>query len=318
MTSFEQHPLYPGEAVPLFIAAGPLKEAAHFAPFEEIEDPLTVPVLTNGGWTLPEWSGNATSEKPQDFVYYPERKLAGNCRGLPCSGIEGMRKLAEPIKNLSDRGIKTIIQVTNLPHEKPSNVIPYLAEEASAQNPTAIEVNLSCPNGKDEDGNFHPPTCNNSEVSAEVMSATRSAVGDEICLGAKDSPHVMSLEDEVDEHAVVDLITAINPYIDFLTGINTIGGQSFPELKCGNGKGGASGPAVAPIARRWLQIARASAEDHVAILSCGGVDSQNLYIEAPLRLAMGALLVGGAQEFYRAGQPDRLAIRWAQEYAATI
>src|SRR3990167_2219418 len=101
MSSFENHPLYPGEGVPLFISAVPLKEAAHFTPFMEVEDTLLVPVLTNGGWTMPEWPGNATNQNPQDFVYYPERQMAGNARGLPCSGIEGMRKLKDPIKHLS-------------------------------------------------------------------------------------------------------------------------------------------------------------------------------------------------------------------------
>lgn len=311
MSNFEGHPLHPGEGVPLFIAAGVLKEAAHFAPFMDIEDPLVVPVLTNGGWTLPEWPGNATSKDPVDFVYYPKLGMAGNARGLPCSGIYGMRKLKEPIKRLTDKGIKTIIQVTNLPHEKPADVIPIMVEEAAGQNPTAVEVNLSCPNGLDEDGNLHPPTCNNPEVSAEVMSNSRERVGADICLGAKDSPHVASLEDQVDETAVSNLIIAINPYINFLTGINTIGGQPFPEITCANGKGGMSGPVVAPIAREWLRIARAVANENIPILSCGGVDSENIAVELPLRLKL-AMLVGGAQEFYKSPRPDLLVERWAQ------
>ncbi|HSX44820.1 MAG TPA: hypothetical protein VLF39_01750 [Candidatus Saccharimonadales bacterium] len=312
MANFENHPLYPGAGVPFFIAAGVLKEAAHFEPFMDIKDPLVVPALTSGGWTQPNWAGNATNKDPIDFVYYSDKKMAGNARGLPGSGLEGMRKLSEPIKRLSDRGIKTIIQVTNLPHETPTKVIPMLVEEAMAQNPTAVEVNLSCPNGLKEDGSFHPPTCNNPEVSAEVMSASRNRVGEEVCLGAKDSPHVTSLEDQVDEAGVTDLIIATSPYVDFFTGINTIGAQPFPEIKCAGGKGGMSGPVVAPIAREWLKIARAVADERIPILSCGGIDSENIATELPLRQELGAMLVGGAQEWYRSARPDLLAERWAQ------
>lgn len=237
MTKIETHPLYPGGAVPLFIAAGPLKEAAHFEPFMDIEDPLVIPVLTNGGWTKPEWPGNATSKDPNDFVYYREKEMAGNARGLPCSGLEGMKKLKEPIKRLSDKGVKTIIQPTNLPHEKPVDVIPDMVEEAAELYPTAIEVNLSCPNGLDKEGNLHPPTCNNPEVSGEVMDKSRQRVGPAVCLGSKDSPHAISLESGVDATAVSSLIVVIDPYIDFLTGINTIGGQPFPELTCAGVRG---------------------------------------------------------------------------------
>ncbi len=317
MANFEWHPLYREDGVPTFIAAGVLKEAAHFEHFMQVEDPLAVPVLTNGGWVKPEWGGNATSEHPEDFIYYPELGMAGNCRGLPCSGVEGLRRLGEPIKRLSDKGIKTIIQVTNLPHEKAVDVIPELVEEAAQQKPTAVEINLSCPNGKDNEGQFHPPLCNNSEASAEVMSKSRERVGNEVTLGAKDSSHAISLTSGVNADAIQDLIAvAINPYADFLTGINTIGNQPFPELVCGNGKGGMSGPVVAGIAHEWLFVARDALDTKIPILSCGGVDSQNAHIEIPLRLKMGAMLVGGAQEFYRAASSATLSERWTQAYAS--
>lgn len=318
MLSFEGHPLHPGEGVPLFISAGPLKEAEHFRPFMDIEDPRAVPVLTNGGWTLPEWPGNATSEHPVDYIYYPERQMMGNARGLPCSGLEGLRKLGEPIKKLSDRGIKTIIQVTNLPHESPVEVIPQLAEEAAAQDPAAIEANMSCPNGLDDNGKFHPPTCNNPDVSAEVTSRSRERLGPDVTFGVKDSPHATSLESGVDAPAVQNFVQAVNPYIDFLVGINTIGGQDFPELECAGGKGGMSGPVVASIAREWLLIAREALSDDTPILSCGGVDSNNATIEIPWRLENGAMLVGGAQEFFRSSRPELLAGRWALAYAEGI
>jgi dihydroorotate dehydrogenase len=308
--SYENHPLDPGQGVPLFIAPGVLKTPAQLEPFTRLEDPLSVPLIYIGGFTKPEWAGNAKSGQT-DFIYYPERGMAGNARGLPNGGVEAIRALKEPIRQLSQVGIKTIIQITNLPHETPTEVIPELAYIAAEQEPTAVEVNLSCPNGLDEQGNLHPPTCNNPEVSAEVMAGSRSAVGQNVCLGAKDSPHVSSLEDSVDADAVARLVITIDPFIDFLTGINTIGGQPFPEIDCAGGKGGMSGPVVAPIAKSWLRVARAAASESVAILSCGGVDSSNAEIEVPERLGLNAIRVGGAQEFYRAAHPEQLAARWA-------
>lgn len=313
-SNFTNHPLYPGEGAPLFMAAGVVKDALHLAPFEDL-DPEVMPVITSGGWTLPEWDGNATSANPVDFVYYPGRQMAGNARGLPSSGIEGMRRLGPTIRRFSDRGIKTIIQVTNLPHETPADVIPILVEAAAELEPTAIEVNLSCPNGLDADGNLHPPLCNNPDASNEVMSLSRARAGAETTLGAKDSPHALSLESGVDAAAVRRLVRAVEPYINFLVGINTIGGQPFPEIACAGGKGGMSGPVVAPIAREWLRIARDELDVNVPILSCGGVDSKNAAYEIPLRLQMGAMLVGGAQDFYRRGKPEQTALDWAHAYA---
>lgn len=315
MSEFESHPLYPGEGIPLFIAAGILKEPAQLEPFYGIEDSLVVPVLTLGSFTISEWAGNA-AYGGENFVYYDELGMAGNALGLPNPGEQGIVALKDPIKRLADLGIKTIISVTNLPQEKLLDVIPRLVETAAECQPTAIEVNLSCPNGKKPDGTFHSPTCNDDEASGEVMEAARHAVGDEICLGAKDSPHVTSLEDEMDELVIERLAVAIVPYIDFLTGINTIGNQPFPEITCAGGRGGMSGPIVAPVAKQWLKYWTKHVPD-LAKLSCGGVDSINAQIEIPERLEIGAMLVGGNQEFYRASQLKSLTNRWVQEYVAS-
>jgi len=310
MASFGGHSLHPGEGVPLFIAAGVLKEPAQLEVFKGIEDPNVVPVLTLGSFTLKEWGGNAGSGQ-QDFVYYPDLGMAGNARGLPNPGKDGIKALEETVKELEDRGIKTILSVTNLPSERPVDVIPDLVEIGAEAGFKRVEVNLSCPNGLDNDGNLHPPTCNNPDASAEVMSRAKERVGDDIALGAKDSPHVTSLEDRVDQLAVRKMLVAVRPYIDFLTGINTIGGQPFAEITCAGGKGGLSGPVVAEIAKEHLRIAHEVAPE-LAYLSTGGVDSANAKTEIAARRGLGALLVGGAQEFYRASQPYLLVERWAQ------
>jgi len=308
--SFENHPLHPGGAVPLFISPSTIKEPVQLERFMEIEDPLVVPLLGMGGFTHSAWPGNA---KPGqlDFIYRGDIGMAGNCLGLPNPGKEGVRALKEPIRRLTEIGIKTLIQVTNLPHENPLDVVPVLVEIAADSEPTAVEVNLSCPNGKKPDGSFHPPLSSNADASAEVMFASRERVGPVVTLGAKDSPHVSSLDAEMDEGEIERLAAWISPFIDFITGINTIGNQEFPELTAGNGRGGMSGPIVAPVARKHAELWNKYAP-RMAYLSVGGVDSANADLEVAARLAIpNVIRVGGAQEFYRARQPHLLAARWA-------
>lgn len=314
MNDFKHHPLQPGEGLPLFISAGVIKEPSKLAPFMGIEDPLSAPVVTLGGYTISAWPGNAKPGQT-DFVYYEEQAMAGNARGLPNDGTEAIRALAEPVKRLNELGIKTIIQITNLPRENPKDVIRPLAYEAAQLQPTAIEVNLSCPNGLAEDGSLHPPICNNPEISSVIMADARAELGDDVTLGAKDSSHTSSPNENVDEAAITALAEAISPHIDFIVGINTIGNQPFPELICAGGRGGMSGPVIAKVANQHLKAWRQAAPG-LAYLSCGGVDSANAGTEIPRRLEAGAILVGGAQEFYRARNPLDVVAAWALKWAA--
>jgi len=315
MSDFEGHPLHPGQGVPFFLAPGVVKDAPQLEVFMDQIDPLLAPVVVSGGWTLPEWPGNATSAHPTDFVYNADRQMAGNARGLPSSGIEGLRRLGPTIRRLADQGIKTIIQVTNLPFEKPIAVIPQLVEVAAQQDPIAVEINFSCPNGKRADGTLEAPTCDNPEVCAEVLDAVEVRIGNAVMVGAKDSPHASSLESGVNEFAVRGFIKAVQPYVGYVSGINTIGNQPFPELDCAGGRGGMSGPVVAALALEWLQVTRATLDPKIPILSCGGVDSGNVVEQTTLRLDSGALLVGGAQQAYR-GRPERVMRDWAERWLA--
>lgn len=305
MSEFEQHPLHPGEAIPLFISAGLLKEPAQLEPFMEADDPLSMPLLTIGGFTKPKWDGNPG----ETFTYVRSLHAAGNCVGLKNPGREGIIALKKPIAELNKVGIKTIIQVTNLSHEKPIDVIPELVEIAADSNPTAVEINFACPNGTLPDGSFHPPTYRQPEVCGEVLVAVRERVGSDICLGAKDGPHTDSPYVYPDQNTVEDFSYAVADFIDFVVGINTIAAMPFPELT--GGKGGMSGPIVAPIAkehaRQWEQYA-----PEVPYLSTGGVARENAETEIPERLAMpNVIRVGGTQEPYRTKQPHLLAAEWA-------
>lgn len=310
MSNFESHPLHPGTGTPIFIAAGVLKEPAQLEPFLKIEDPLAAPLLQIGGFTLTEWAGNAKAGE-DDFVYYPDWQIAGNARGLPNKGKDGILSLKPVLKQLTRAGIKTVVQVTNLPHERPLEVIPELVEIAASVEPTAVEVNLSCPNGLKADGTLHPPLSSDADASGEVMLESRHRIGDDVVLGVKDSPHVKAIDDQVNTDEVRALSNALHDIIDFVTGINTIGNQPFPELQCAGGRGGMSGPVVNRVAHDHV-ILWSKLRPEIPYLSTGGIDSQNIETEASLRLSFpNVIRVGGAQEFYRAQHPVQLAAQWA-------
>lgn len=310
--SLEHHPLYPGESIPFFIAPGVLRESSDVQSFEAIEDPNMIPLLFFGGFSLNPFHGIAPQRT--DFVYDANRRAAGNCRGFPNGGRHAVESLKPTIRRLSARGVKTVIQITNLAHEDPLQTIPYLAPYAAEAEPTAIEVNLSCPNGWDTYGRPLPPTCNNADLSGELVRRVRRKIGYEICMGIKDGPHTDSYRRLVDTGAIGALLAATQGEIDFITGINSIGNQPFAALTGANGRGGMSGPIIAPVARQHMAATREAAPD-LAYLSCGGIDSVNAHTEIPERLSDGAMRVGGAQEFYRTYKPERVVERWAQAIA---
>lgn len=311
INKFEDHPLNPGEAIPLFISAGVIKEPTQIETFLQLEDPLIAPLITIGGFTYSSWEGNAKPGEV-DFVYDSVQGIAGNARGLPNPGKEGILILKPIIKQLNTMGIKTIVQVTNLPFESPLVVIPELVEIAASINPTAVEVNLSCPNGKKEDGSFHPPLSSNADASGEVIQTSRDRVSDFVTLGVKDSPHVSSLSDRVNSEEVNELSRSLRGIVDFVVGINTIGNQVFPEIICANGRGGMSGPIVKEIAKQHARLWNKFAPD-IAYLSTGGVDSDNADKEIPERLAYNNVIrVGGAQQFYRSSKPLTVIEQWVQ------
>lgn len=304
---FEDHPLHPGGGVPLFISAGPLKEPAQLEPFMQIEDPAAAPLITLGGFTLTEWAGNGEP----DFVYDPIRRAAGNSRGLPNGGKDAIIALKKPIQELGKRGIKTIIQVTNLPQENPLDVLPELVEIALESDPTAVEINFGCPNGKKPDGSFHLPLYREPDACGEVLDVVRDRVGYAADIIFKDGPHTDHPDVMPDELSIRRLELAVRGYVDAVVGINTIAAQEFPELTRTGGKGGMSGPIVAPVAREHARLWNKYAPD-MAYLSTGGVDSENAETEVQARLAIpNVIRVGGAQEFYRSKKMRDLAASWA-------
>ncbi len=305
------HPLDPGEGSSVLIAAGVIKEAGQLSDFLKIEDPLMAPTITLGDYTLSSWPGNGGV----DHVYYKDERMFGNARGLPNFGInEACRTLKEPIRQLGELGIRTIVGVTNLPHEKPLAVIPTLVDRVAEElRATAVEINFSCPNGLRDDGSLHLPICDDAIAVGEVLEETRRRVGNEICLVAKDSSHSSTVDGPLDITKALSFFEVAGRSVNALAGINTVGNQPFKEITATNGRGGASGPIIVTLAREYLALAVENLPENVAVLSIGGVESSNAHIEIPARRGAGAMLVGGAQEFFRSRKPLQVATTWAIE-----
>jgi dihydroorotate dehydrogenase (NAD+) catalytic subunit len=122
----------------------------------------------------------------------------------------------------------------------------------------AIEINLSCPN---LDGHMFSL---DAEASGEVVTAVRAAT--ELPIGAKLSPNLVD--------AVPIAAACLSAGADFLTLTNTVWGAGIdidhrrPLLS--GVVGGYSGPALKPIAMRFvIEVRRAFPE--AAIIGCGGV-----------------------------------------------
>ncbi len=305
MRNLEDHPLLPDNRVPIFISAGVFKEPAQLEYFEGVIDPSIVPTITLGGFSYHSRRDNTH----EDFFYNSERGLAQNIRRFPNPGKDGLLKMKDSIKRLTDKSIRTIVQVVYLPDENPVEILPLMTEIASEVEPTVIEVNLSCRNNLDSNGIPHEPICNAPKLSGEIMGLCRDRVGPEVSLSVKDSSHAVS-PCEIDEEQLQEFLTEIRLSVDGITGINTVEPRLFENDGAIEERGGVSGPIIVSLARKHLQICRQVAPE-LAYLSVGGVDRSNAHTEIPYRLTNGAVLVGGAQEFYRASNPQELAIDWA-------
>lgn len=309
MHNLEDHPLFPDNRIPLFISAGVYKEPAHLECFDRVSDSSVVPTITLGGFSYHDRPEN----RHEDFFYDNTTQLAQNIRRFPNPGKDGLLRLKDSIKALTDNNIRTIVQVVYLPDENPVEILPLMTEIAREVEPTVIEVNLSCRNNLDSNGRPHEPICSVPKLSGEIMGLCRERVGPEVSLSVKDSSHAVS-PCEIDEEQLSEFLAEIRASVDGITGINTVEPRHYIESGAIEERGGVSGPVIASLAKNHLKICRQVAPG-LAYLSVGGVDRSNAHTEIPYRLANGAMLVGGAQEFYRAGNPQTLATEWAIEAA---
>jgi len=301
----------PRDRPPIFIGAGIIKEEGqilHVAP----EDSLAAVIV--GSFTDPEWAGNDEGGR-KNVEYWDEANRAYyNSIGLKNPGRKNAtRYLPTAIQAQKDAGQLAIISVTTLKDEDPTKVLPDMVEWALEMGADGVEVNGSCQNISPE----HPLLCRDVEGTGFVLSAIRSRVGNEATLGYKVSP--------MDKETIVAYGAAALAW-DFYDVTNTKGNQPSPlspitgkpYIEVNDGLAGQSGPIIAYLSRENLENWVSAVGGRADVLSMGGVDSWGTHeYEIYSRVhKYGALMVGGAQEFRRAGDVRRVAERWAQMYVS--
>ena len=163
-----------------------------------------------------------------------------------------------------------------------------VAEIIARAKPALIEVNISCPNVRDD---FGTPFAADPETASAVTKAVKSAVGD-LPIAVKLAPNVPD----------IGRIAAavVNAGADAITAINTMPGMVIdPEAAqpvLSNRTGGISGPALKPIALRC--VAEIAKSVDVPIIGTGGVLTGRDAIEM---LMAGATAVGVGSAFWYRG-----------------
>ncbi len=144
--------------------------------------------------------------------------------------------------------------------------------------PDLIELNISCPNVKDE---FGTPFAANEKSAAQVVRAVKRAI--QIPISVKLAPNVPNLARIA--------IAVVSEGADAITAINAMPGMIIdararrPILT--NKSGGLSGEAIKPIALRC--VAEIASKIQVPIIGTGGISTGS---EAAEMIMAGASLVG--------------------------
>jgi len=298
----------PQDRLPIFVSAGVVKEPAQI---ERLIPNEAIAAQVLGSYTWNEHDGNDQNGRHNTFYYDAQARAAYNSIGLKNPGKENAgRYLPEVIKKMKAAGQLAIISVTTLKGEDPKVVIPRMVEWAVEMDADGVEVNGSCPN-LDKD---HPLLCDDADATEEMGHNTRSLVGYDFAFGYKVSDLPYDTAESIIRMRLFDFITTMNTKGNQLSPTNPDTGKPYIEVN--DGYAGQSGPIIRGLARenllKWVDVIRVEGSDE-DILSVGGVP--NGY-EVYDRIAnMGALMVGGAQEFYRAKDPRDVAYRWALGYS---
>lgn len=169
-----------------------------------------------------------------------------------------------------------------------------VAETIAMAEPDLIEVNISCPNVRDD---FGTPFAATTESAAAVTRVVKRAVG-EIPIAVKLAPNVPDIGRiaRAVADAGADAITAINT----MPGMVIDADAGAPVLS--NRTGGISGPALKPIALRCVAEIARSVE--IPIIGTGGVLTGRDAIEM---MMTGATAVGVGSAFWYRG-PEALRL----------
>lgn len=202
-----------------------------------------------------------------------------NAVGLPTPGYLNMDN---EWAKLSDRKFPIIASIYGACADDFVNVGKYVAEK----KPDFIEMNISCPNTKNEGMIFGV----DKEATYEVVKAVKKVIGD-IPLIAKLTPQALNIGEiaKAAQSAGADVICAINTVGPGMV-IDIETAKPILEFK----KGGVSGPAVRPIAIRCVYDIFESVD--IPIIGMGGITNGKDAIEM---MMAGATLVGiGSAVYY--------------------
>jgi len=196
-----------------------------------------------------------------------------NAVGLSSTGVENSNKELKIVRENSDA--KIIASVFGGTLDEFKETIELLDKKVI----DAVEINISCPNVKDE---FGTPFAATPESTAEVVKITRATT--DLPLLVKLSPNFPGIGNiaKAAEDNGADGITAINTVgPGMLIDINTY------KPKLTNKTGGVSGPAILPVAIRSVYDIYKSVK--IPIIGMGGITT----VEDALQMILaGATLYG--------------------------
>ncbi len=204
------------------------------------------------GTSLTPWPGNPgtrLAETPSGML---------NAIGLQNPGVEHV--LHEDLPWLHDQGATVIVNVVGRTVEEYAQVARRVST-APAGWVAGVELNISCPNVKEGGLQFGADRM----AAAEVIAAVRDATS--LPLIVKLSPNVADL--------VPFASAAADAGADAVSLINTVLGMEI-DLKTrrptlGIERGGLSGPAIRPIALRWVwEVSQAVS---IPVIGIGGIES---------------------------------------------
>ncbi len=186
-----------------------------------------------------------------------------NSVGLQGPGVQGW--IEDDLAPLTAAGARIVVSIWGRSVDEYARAAALLAPVADQL--TAIEVNVSCPNVEDRDRMFaHSPS-----ATREVIEAAAVA---EVPLWAKLSPNIMDLVPiaAAARDGGAEAVTIANTMIGLSIDVET----RRPRL--GKGRGGLSGPAIRPIAVRAVNDV-ATALPELAVIGCGGITTGEHAIE---------------------------------------
>ncbi len=245
---------------PVMTAAGTAGHADELAPYGALSELGAVVVKS----LSPEaWDGN-----PSPRVHPVDNGMM-NAVGLQGPGVPAW--IASDLPRLQAAGARVVVSIWGRSVDEYQRAATLLAEVADEL--TAVEVNLSCPNLSGKSIFAH-----DESASEDVIAAVTAAIPTPVW--AKLSPNT---------DRVVEVASAVaGAGAEAVTLINTVIGLAIDPAtgrsRLANGTGGLSGPAIRPVAVRWIaEVSRAI--PGLAVVGVGGV------VDGP---SAAELLVAGA------------------------